>query len=333
MDKSSDTKKLALIYLQQLFWERTDENHYVTMKDILSYLEDRDVFLERRTVYTCIKQLDYAGMEIEGVQLKDTYGYHMRKRLFDTSELKFLIDSVSGSKFLTEGKSKELTDKIKTLGSIHQYYDLDRKVMPTKRIKSMNDKVFSILDLIYKAITSNSQIVFQYMKWTPHKTLTNTKDGKFITVSPFAVCLSDDNYYLIAYDTTESKLKHYRIDKMFSVKLTMEERQGKEIFKSFDIIDYSRKTFGMFGGSEETVSIEANNHLAGVFIDRFGKDVSIRPSLTNPDTFVARFTVNVSPQFYGWIFALGKDVKIISPESVKQDFQKTITDILSNYNS
>lgn len=330
---SSDTKKLALIYLQQLFLEKTDEKHYVTMKEILSYLEDKDIFLERRTVYTCIRQLDYVGMEIEGVQLKDTYGYHLRKRLFDTSELKFLIDSVSGSKFLTEQKSKELTDKIKTLGSAYQYYDLERKVMPTKRIKSMNDKVFSILDSIYKAISSNSEIAFQYMRWTPDKILANTKDGKFVTVSPFAVCLSDDNYYLIAYDETENKLKHYRVDKITSIKLTLTARQGKDIFKSFDIIDYSKKTFGMFGGKEETVCIEANNHLAGVFIDRFGKDVSIRPNLTNPNTFIVRFRVNVSPQFYGWILGLGKDVKIISPESVKNDFQKTITDILSNYDS
>lgn len=333
MNKSSDSKKLALIYLQQLFLEKTDENHYVTMKDILSYLEDKDVFLERRTVYTCIRQLEFAGMEIEGVQLKDTYGYHLRKRLFDTSELKFLIDSVSGSKFLTDKKSKELTDKIKTLGSVHQYYDLNRKVTPTKRIKSMNDKVFSNLDSIYKAISSNSQITFQYMRWTSKKTLENMKGGRLFLVSPFAVSLNDDNYYLVAYDEVENKLKHYRIDKMTSIKLTMEERNGKDIFKSFDIIDYSQKTFGMFGGNEENISLEAANHLAGVFIDRFGKDVYIRPSLTNPNTFVARFTVNVSPQFYGWLFGLGKDVKIISPESVKNNFQKTITEILSNYGS
>lgn len=333
MNKSSDSKKLALIYLQQLFLERTDENHYVSMKDIISYLEEKDVFLERRTVYTCIRQLEYAGMEIEGVQLKDTYGYHLRKRLFDTSELKFLIDSVSGSKFLTERKSKELTDKIKTLGSVHQYYDLDRKVMPTKRIKSMNDKVFSNLDFIYKAIQSNSQITFQYMKWTTKKTLENMKSGRLFCVSPFAISLNDDNYYLIAYDETECILKHYRIDKMTSIKLTMEERNGKDRFKSFDIIDYSKKTFGMFAGEEKTISIEASNNLVGVFVDRFGKEIHIRPSLTNPNTFVARFTVNVSPQFYGWLFGLGKGVKITSPESAKEEFQKTITDILSNYDS
>ena len=159
------------------------------------------------------------------------------------------------------------------------------------------------------------------------------KGGRLFLVSPFAVSLNDDNYYLVAYDETENKLKHYRIDKMTSIKLTREERNGKDIFKSFDIVDYSQKTFGMFGGNEENISLEAANHLAGVFIDRFGKDIYIRPSLTNPNTFVARFTVNVSPQFYGWLFGLGKDVKIISPESVKNNFKKTITEILSNYDS
>ena len=145
--------------------------------------------------------------------------------------------------------------------------------------------------------------------------------------------ISDDNYYLVAFDSRTNSIRHYRIDKMDSISLIDKTREGIDTFKAFDIVDYSRKTFGMFAGNEETVTIEAANHLAGVFIDRFGEAAAIRKNFDNPDTFIVRITVNVSPQFFAWLLGLGKEIKIMSPQSVKDDFIEYITDILSNYGS
>lgn len=329
----SESKKLALLYLRNLFLERTDKTHYIRMPEILEYLAERNVFVDRRTVYTDISILNQAGFEIVGVAEKGGYKYHHPSRLFDTSELKFLIDSIAASKFLTEKKSKELISKVKTLGNSFDNSALNRGVLSPKRIKTMNDKVFKNLDLLYAAISSNSQITFQYMRWNAQRKLEPLMKGKPFIVSPCAVSLSDDNYYLIAYENRTETLKHYRVDKMSSIKLTFEPREGQDIFKTFDIVDYSRKTFGMFGGNEETVSLEVPNNLAGVFIDRFGEAAAIRKNFDNPNTFIVRIAVNVSPQFYAWIFGLGKDVKILSPQAVKDDYIKTMTDILSNYDS
>ena len=331
--EKSEKKKLVLLYLRDLFLEKTDATHYVRMPEILEYLESRNVFVDRRTVYTDISILNQAGFEIVGVAEKGGYKYHHPSRLFDTSELKFLIDSVAASKFLTERKSKELISKVKTLGSSFDNAALNRGVLSPKRIKTMNDKVFDNLDILYNAISSNSQISFQYMRWNSQRKLEPSSKGYTFIVSPCAVSLSDDNYYLIAFDGKSQELRHFRIDKMRTIKLTFEPREGKDVFKSFDIVDYSRKTFGMFSGKEETVTVEAPHKLAGVFIDRFGEAANIRKNFDNPDKFLVRIAVNVSPQFYAWIFGLGKDVKIISPEFVKEDFIKTTTDILSNYES
>ena len=149
----------------------------------------------------------------------------------------------------------------------------------------MNDKVFKNLENIYSAIASNSQITFQYLHWNPQRELVSKK-GKIYLVSPYAVTLTDDNYYLISFDSNAKELRHYRIDKMQSVKSTGEAREGQTLFQSFDIVDYSRKTFGMFGGKEEIVTIESANSLAGVFIDGFGEAASIRPNYNNPDSFI-----------------------------------------------
>ena len=81
----------------------------------------------------------------------------------------------------------------------------------------------------------------------------------------------------------------------------------------------------MFGGEPVKVKIAFENDMAGVFIDRFGKDIPVRPteregwSETNVD-------VALSDQFLGWIFALGPKVKILGPEDVVMRFRKELDD-------
>lgn len=328
--KRSESKKLIPLYLQQLFLERTDSTHYIRMADILSFLETKGVYADRRTIYADISILNSAGFEVIGVQEKGNYKYHHPVRLFDTNELKFLIDSIATSKFLTEKKSKELIDKVKRLGSSHEGRSINRNVLLDRRVKSMNDSVFKNLDHIYAAIESNRQITFRYLKWDTKKRLVPRSEKTYIA-SPYAVSLTDDNYYLIAFDGRADDLRHYRIDKMQSVNVTGDMREGKSLFQSFNIVDYSKKTFGMFGGKEETVGIKVVNSLVGVFIDRFGEAVSIRPDLDDPDACIVRVAVNVSPQFFAWLFGLGTGVEILSPGSVKTDFINMVRDILKKY--
>lgn len=325
--KSSDSKKLTLVYLQHFFLERTDKTHFVRMPDILEFLANKDIFVDRRTIYTDIKLLNYAGFEIKGVQEKGGYKYHHPTRLFTDNELKFLIDSVAASKFLTESKSKDLISKIKTLGSRNDNNSLNRPLLLGKRVKSMKDIVFKNLDVLYNAISNNSQIEFDYIKENYKQEQQNHK----VCISPCAVSLNDENYYLIAYDKNDDILKHYRIDKMKNIVATFEAREGKEIFKNFDVVDHTTKSFSMYGGKEITVKIEADNKLIGVFKDRFGEYANIRPSFDNPNAFVARPTVYISQQFYGWLFGLGSDVNIIEPEEIRKEYLKKLKEAAARY--
>ncbi len=56
------------------------------------------------------------------------------------------------------------------------------------------------------------------------------------------------------------------------------------------------------------------NNLAGVIIDRFGKNVMMIP--TDEEHFTVKVDVHVSRQFLGWIFSLGEGIKIVGPEEV-----------------
>lgn len=139
----------------------------------------------------------------------------------------------------------------------------------------------------------------------------------------------DENYYLVGYDSEAELIKHYRVDKMLHIRMSTEAREGKEHFKQLDMADYAKKSFGMFGGKEKTVKLLVDNRLAGVIIDRFGKDIMLIPADENH--FTVNVDVHVSKQFLGWVFSLGEQVKILSPEDVVEQMRGEVKRLVEQY--
>ena len=332
----NENQKLKLYYLYRIMLEQTDEEHGLSMQDILTELAERGITCERKSIYRDFKVLtENMGLEIIGEQVGSNYYYHVGQKQFELAELKLLVDSVQASKFITEKKSDSLIKKITTLASVYEAEELGRQVHFQGRIKTMNESIYYNVDEIHNAINQNSSIKFKYMQWSTDKKLVprKTEDDseiKIYEVSPWALTWDDENYYLIAFDHNEKKIKHYRVDKMDKISITGEKREGRNEFRDFDPGVYAKKNFGMFSGETKRVEIEFPEKMVGVFIDRFGKDIMIKKAERKGyyKTFVE---VAVSKQFFGWIFALGPEVKINGPEEVVKSIKKEIKDTLKNY--
>lgn len=328
MAKSSN-QKLKLIYLMKILLERTDETHGITMPEIIEALAAYDISAERKSLYNDIESLRVYGLDIIGTQEDRNYFYHIGSRQFELAELKLLVDSVQSAKFITEKKSNELIKKIEGLASQYEASQLHRQVFVAGRVKTMNESIYYNVDRIHTAIAENSRITFQYFQWNVEKKMELRHNGAVYEVSPWSLSWDDENYYLIAYDNGEEKIKHFRVDKMLNIQSNGETREGKQAFKSFDMAAYSRKMFGMYGGKEEWVRLECDNSYAGVMVDRFGKDISMIPL---DDT---RFTVNVevavSSQFIAWVIGLGEGVRITGPERVVAMVKTEIDRLIKQY--
>ena len=120
----------------------------------------------------------------------------------------------------------------------------------------------------------------------------------------------------------------FLVTMILRISVEEERREGKEEFKNFDMAEYSKATFGMYQGKKTNVRIEFVNDMCGVFIDRFGKDISIRK--VDAEHSEIHVMVNVSPQFFGWIFSLGKGVKVTGPEEVVEEMKKQAKEFLEN---
>lgn len=328
MPKSSN-QKLKLIYLMKILLERTDDIHSITMQEIIDALASYGISAERKSLYNDIENLRVYGLDIIGTQEDRTYSYHIGNRQFELAELKLLVDSVQSAKFITVKKSNELIKKIEGLASKYEASQLHRQVFVAGRVKTMNESIYYNVDRIHTAIAENSKITFQYFQWNVDKKMELRHDGALYEVSPWSLSWDDENYYLIAYDSVEGIIKHFRVDKMLNIKSVGRRREGKQEFMSFDMAAYARKMFGMYAGKEETVRIECDNSFAGVMIDRFGKDVSL--IRLDDNRFVVNVEVAVSRQFLSWIIGLGEGVTLAGPENVVEMMNDEIDRLIKQY--
>lgn len=321
-------QKLKLLHLRDILLEKTDDDHRMTMEDILAALSRRGIEAERKSVYDDIAALQDYGLDIV-LQRGRGGGYYIASREFELPELKLLVDAVQCSRFITERKSGELIRKVESLASEPQARTLQRQVYITGRVKTMNESIYYNIDKVHAAISSGKKITFRYFEWvvdfsSPHHMQKRyRRDGERYMVSPWALTWDDENYYLVSHDSMADQIRHYRVDKMDRIALTDFPREGQQHFQEqFNVADYSRKVFGMFSGEEKSVCLCCENRFIGVIRDRFGSDLMIRK--TDAEHFSVRVTVAVSPQFFSWVFGLGGSVRITEPPEVCAAFQKQL---------
>lgn len=319
-------QKLKLMYLAKILMEQTDEEHTITVPEMISELSKHGISAERKSIYDDLEYLQLYGIDICTNKTRTT-NYYVASRDFELPELKLLVDSVQSSKFITHKKSLELISKIEKLTSRENAKKLRRQVFIANRVKTFNEQIYYNVDKIHEAITSNKQITFKYFNYDVNKKKVYRRDGESYTESPVSLTWDDENYYLITYKEKYDNFTHYRVDKMEKIEISDEVRVLPE--KEFDISDYTKTMFQMFGGDETDVSIEFENELVGVVLDRFGLDIPVVKS--DEGHFICHVRVAVSQQFLSWVAGFGTQAKIISPDSVAKDMRKLVCDIAGMY--
>ena len=326
----AERQKLKLLYLAEWLRRDTDEEHVLTAAEMIRRLEALGISAERKSVYDDIRALTEYGMDIvSGCGPKG--GYRLVHREFELPELKLLVDAVQSSKFLSERKSRALIRKLESLTSRWEAQRLQRQVYAVGRVKSANESVYYSIDTIHTAISQDRQIAFRYFEWTMDKKARYRRGGIPYERSPYALVWDDENYYLIAYDHTASPpgIRHYRVDRMENLRVLEAPRAGKALLGEMDMAQYVQRTFGMFGGEQQNVELRFASRLAGVVLDRFGKETILLPH--GEDSFRVHVQAVVSPQFMGWLSGFGPDAQLLVPPGAVRDYVAFCRAALAQY--
>lgn len=319
----SDGQKLKLLYLRDYLCQNTDEAHPASLRSLLDHLDHHGIKCERKSLYSDLAALNLYGLDVRYKRGKPD-GYYVAQREFELSELKFLVDAVLSSRFLSPKHSATLIRKLAGQSSIHEAALLRREIVLAGRIKSESEENLAAVDVIHEAIAMDRKIRFRYFDWGVDLQK-HFREGSYVA-SPYALLWDDENYYMVAHSDRHG-LTHYRVDKMEEIHLLNDSRTVTEETVAFDPGEYSREMFGMFRGERINVKLRFENRLAGVVVDRFGKDILMTPNGESHFTFQTK--IALSPNFFAWICRFGGRATIVYPQSAVEAFRSYCKNILS----
>lgn len=313
--------KVRLLSLCKLLYEKSDEAHPLSTSQIIELLRDEySIPAHRTTIAKDVEVLIQFGIgvgKIESTQNK----YYIEHRLFETSELKLLIDAVEASKFITDSKSKELVNKLTTLTSLETAANIKRNLIAEDRIRPENESIYVIVDAINEAINTSKKISFQYFQYSVNKKKKLKNKGEIYVFSPYSLVWNGDYYYVVGYSEKHGNIGSFRVDRIADTPRILKD-DAVPMPDDFNLSEFLKTTFRMFNRKVETVELICENGVIDSIIDRFGEEVRIYAN--DMDTFRAVVNVAISHVFFSWIFGFGGAVKIKGPDSIKESYNKMV---------
>lgn len=162
-----NSQKRLILTLKYL-WEKTDEEHPATLKEIGEYLQHNGIETTRKTLQADINLLTEFGIDVICNHSTQNQ-YHIGERVFEVPEIKLLVDAVQSARFITTKKSKTLIKKLSLFVGEPQADILKRHLYVDNRLKAGNESIYFTVDLIHQAIrkTKRELLVSSHIILTP----------------------------------------------------------------------------------------------------------------------------------------------------------------------
>ncbi len=328
---AENSNKIKLLKLYELLQKDTDEDRPLSRQELVRLLCEQGVPVGIRTIDRDIDALTEFGFEIITFKKDHERYYYVPEREFSIPELKILMDAVQAASFVTEKKTKDLIDKIAALGGSYRAELLKRNTVNFNTRKHSNETILYTVDSIEDAIRRKKKIAFHYFYLNEQKERVfqckDTGEKKRYYVEPVAMIMSEDNYYLMTYSSRHpDKTANYRLDRMDQVEVVEESvLSDAALDKIAGVAEFTEQAFKMYGGELEDVLIQFDKTLIGPVLDKFGEDTPMMK--VNDNDCAATVHVQVSKTFFGWLAQFADQMKIISPDNVKDKYKEHIKKI------
>lgn len=315
--------KLRPFYVAKMLYEQTDEDHYLTIAQMMVQLErDYGINTSRGTVSDDIKALKKLGLEVQ-VENSTQNRYYLIGRRFELPELKTLIDATESARFITKDKSAALVEKLASLTSQFNTKKLVRNVDVENRIKAENEKIYYIMEALNDAINASKKVSFQYFTYNVRKEQKLKYDGYTYVFSPYKLIWNGDYYYVVGYSEKHKGIGSFRVDRIVRCPKILDDDAAQPP-KDFDLNVYLNSMFRMYNGQRKQIELVCSNDVMDAIIDKFGKDVSVLAN--DMKSFRVLVNTSIGSVFYSWVFGFGGRVSIKAPEEVKAEYTKMVFD-------
>ncbi len=317
-------QRIKLIKILEILYRKSDEEHPLTTQEMIYELGQLGIIVERRTVYSDIQALRDYGYDIHTKRTQHNSVYWVSKRSFDLPELKIIMDCIHSSKFVTEGKTEELIDKIADLGGSAKGELLKRSAIHFDAVKHSNESIYEIVDIVERAIEKCKKVTFNYFLLDQNGQRVYKHNKKLYLEEPIAMVCNDGNYYLLCYrpeDEYENHIKTFRVDRIDNIAMSDKDisKDGRTSLRKAR--QYSLQAFKMYGGPLRRVTLIFDESLINVIYNKFGEQTVIKK---HKEKYTASVQVQISPTFWGWMLQFPTQMKIRSPEDLKEQYHKWV---------
>ncbi len=312
-----------LLQLHRILFQETDENHELDINEIKEKLyKGMNVKnIDHRSIKNDISALQEMGFDI--VLNRRRHGkiyYSHQNKMFETYQLRLLVDAILSARFITINEKNKLIDKLKELTSKYLAVTLPEPILFSQTINIDYDLIKLNIDRIHHAITERRVIKYQYGDFNVKKEFQYRRDGAIYQVVPYALIWQNDLYYLIGEYIPKNEIRHYRLDRMRNIEIT---DQPYEKNQQFQLQNYVDNSFHMYSGEEAKIEIRFDNSLINPIFDRFGLNVSVIED--GKEHFIVTTHAKVSDGLLSWILKWGSKAEVLSPDflidKVKEEIQ------------
>ncbi len=312
----------VVLCLYQIFLEKTDASHVISLASLIDELEERGIHAERKTIYKYMQALNDYGFKIHHVRRGKPHFYYM-EHPYTLSEAVVLIDHISSSPAFSSKETDLLTNKIKSQLSTYQAEHFPHTYYTTS--KTDNDAFLENIETLLPAIASCTAVEFQYYDLTIDKKRKYRKNDKIYHLTPYAIVSSQGKYYAVFYDEKHENFSNYRLDKIDHIRITDEKSEPIP----FSLEEHMKTSMQMYHGKPATVSIEFDTSMANPVLEQFGDNLII--SKRTDTTFVANIKTTLSPTLTSWLIQYHNRLHILRPQSLRKEMRTIALELLEQY--
>ena len=307
------TEKAITICLLEVLQEYSDENHILSMGEIISKIDAiYGLSPDRRTIYSALETLVKLGYDVS-LYKDNGKGYYLLDRHLEPSEAHLLSDAICTFPFISERQTAQLMNKVQSLVSVYDRKHIKNLTVMRSDLKTVNKVVFYNIEVLDEAIEKKVKVKFDYFDYGSDKQLHKRREKKY-TVNPYGMVYDNEHYYLICIMAKQTNLSMYRIDRIQNIEITDYELDMRE--QGFDPKEAVKSTVYAYTGETDTVELLVEPKKLNDVIDKFGTNITIA------DNIDGRLKVTVKASLKGmkyWALQYLEFVEVISPEHLRSE--------------
>ena len=312
------TEKAITICLLEVLREYSDENHILSMGEIISKINARySLNPDRRTIYSALETLIELGYDIS-LYKDNGKGYYLLDRQLEASEAHLLSDAICTFPFISEKQTAQLMHKVQSLVSVYDRKQIRNLTVLRSDQKTVNKSVFYNIEILDEAIGKKVKVKFDYCDYGTDKQLHKRREEKYV-VNPYGMVYSNEHYYLICIKENKENLSMYRIDRIQNIELAELELDKQEAY--FDPQTAVKNTVYAYTGEAEIIELLVDRRKLSDVIDKFGTNINIAE---NGDGRL-KITLKASPMgIKYWALQYLEFVEVAEPKSLRAEIVSLI---------